>query len=212
RFRLFCGREREPRHAHQLAHGAVHVEAGRRQHHARRVLARILLRGHDDRVRGGFEAVAVVFTERGGVRVRGIDLDPLVRDTEPVEHRTDAGLDPGGALDRRLVHEARHTSDAMACPTSAVDALPPRSRVTVLPSSTRRSIAATTARAASGWPWCSSIIAPVQTCATGFAMPLPAMSGAEPCTGSNIDGACFSGLMLASGAAPSATALAGPAS
>ena len=38
------------------------------------------------------------------------------------------------------------------------------------------------------WPRNSSISAPDQICPIGFAMPLPAMSGAEPCTGSNSDG------------------------
>ena len=51
-------------------------------------------------------------------------------------------------------------------------------------------------------PRCSSSIAPVQIWAIGLAMPLPAMSGAEPCTGSNIDGYSFSGLMLPPGAMP----------
>jgi len=38
--------------------------------------------------------------------------------------------------------------------------------------------------------------------ATGFALPVPAMSGAEPCTGSNIDGPVRSGLRLADAAMP----------
>jgi len=40
--------------------------------------------------------------------------------------------------------------------------------------------------------------------AAGFAIPRPAMSGAEPCTGSNSDGNCRSGLMLPDGAMPMA--------
>ena len=38
--------------------------------------------------------------------------------------------------------------------------------------------------------------------AVGLAMPWPAMSGAEPCTGSNIEGAVRSGLRLAELARP----------
>ena len=43
-------------------------------------------------------------------------------------------------------------------------------------------------------------------------MNLPAISGAEPCTGSNIDGNFRSGLMLADGAMPIDPATAGPRS
>ena len=50
--------------------------------------------------------------------------------------------------------------------------------------------------AASVSPRCSSIIAPDQIWPIGLAMPCPAMSGAEPCTGSNTDGNLRSGLML----------------
>ena len=46
----------------------------------------------------------------------------------------------------------------------------------------------------------------------GLAMPLPAMSGAEPCTGSNSDGNRRSGLMLADGAMPMVPQTAGPRS
>jgi hypothetical protein len=43
-------------------------------------------------------------------------------------------------------------------------------------------------------------------------MPLPAMSGADPCTGSNSDGNARSGLMLADGAMPIVPHTAGPRS
>src|SRR5439155_125717 len=66
--------------------------------------------------------------------------------------------------------------------------------------------------AAPGWRRWSSIIAPVQIWAIGLATPRPAMSGAEPCTGSNIDGYSRSGLMLPPGARPIEPAMAGPRS
>src|SRR5437773_10382180 len=69
-----------------------------------------------------------------------------------------------------------------------------------------------TAAAASACPRCSSIIAPHQICPIGLAIALPAMSGAEPCTGSNSDGYSRSGLMLAEGAMPIVPAQAGPRS
>ena len=43
---------------------------------------------------------------------------------------------------------------------------------------------------------------PVQAWPRGLAMPFPAMSGAEPCTGSNMDGAVPSRLRFAAGATP----------
>ena len=55
-------------------------------------------------------------------------------------------------------------------------------------------------------------MAPDQIWPIGLAMPLPAMSGAEPWTGSNIDGISRSGLMLAEGARPMLPAIAGPRS
>src|SRR5262249_11652890 len=46
----------------------------------------------------------------------------------------------------------------------------------------------------------------------GLAIPLPAMSGADPWIGSNIDGGCRSGLMLAPGAIPRLPEIAAPRS
>ena len=43
-------------------------------------------------------------------------------------------------------------------------------------------------------------------------MPCPAISGADPCTGSNNDGNFFSGLMLPEGAMPIVPVHAGPKS
>ena len=73
-------------------------------------------------------------------------------------------------------------------------------------------MAVSTACAASSWPRWESIIAPDQIWPMGLQMPRPAMSGAEPCTGSNIDGKRRSGLMFAEGAMPMVPAMAGPRS
>ena len=64
------------------------------------------------------------------------------------------------------------------------------------------SIASSTAAAASSSPRCSSICAPDQIAPIGFAMPWPAMSGADPCTGSNIEGNSRSGFRFPEGAMP----------
>ena len=55
-------------------------------------------------------------------------------------------------------------------------------------------------------------MAPDQIWPIGLAMNLPAMSGAEPCTGSNIEGNLRSGLMLPDGATPIEPVSAGPRS
>src|SRR5207247_1332343 len=73
-------------------------------------------------------------------------------------------------------------------------------------------------RAASTRPWasrcprCASIMAPAQTAPTGLAIPFPAMSGAVPWMGSNIEGWRRSGLMLAPGATPRLPQIAAPRS
>ena len=46
----------------------------------------------------------------------------------------------------------------------------------------------------------------------GLAIPFPAISGAEPCTGSNNDGNLFSGLIFPDGAIPIVPVQAGPKS
>src|SRR5205807_1943700 len=134
--------------------------------------------------------------------------------------RADGGRDgdllrPGGWGQARGGEQGREEEARDRGPRrthSPVEAMPPRSRVRSFPSLTCSSTAVTTARAASGWPRCSSIIAPVQIWAIGLATPRPAMSGAEPCTGSNIDGYSRSGLMLPPGARPIEPAMAGPRS
>src|ERR671910_102471 len=83
--------------------------------------------------------------------------------------------------------------------TSWVLAFPPRSEVRIGVSARTRAMACTTASPASAYLRCSSIMAPDQIWPIGFATPLPAMSGAEPCTGSNMDGNSPSGLRLAEG-------------
>ena len=55
-------------------------------------------------------------------------------------------------------------------------------------------------------------MAPDQIWPIGLAIHLPAMSGAEPCTGSNIEGNLRSGLMLPDGATPIEPVSAGPRS
>src|SRR5699024_5927294 len=55
-------------------------------------------------------------------------------------------------------------------------------------------------------------MAPAQIWPMGLAIPLPAMSGAEPWTGSNMEGCAFSGLRLADGAMAMVPAQAGPRS
>src|SRR3974390_2140720 len=55
-------------------------------------------------------------------------------------------------------------------------------------------------------------MAPDQIWPIGLAMPWPAMSGAEPCPGSNTEGNSPSGLMLPDGAMPMVPVQAGPRS
>src|SRR5947207_2671109 len=107
--------------------------------------------------------------------------------------------------------EAPRAASATAAPTSDVLALPFMSGVRG-PSRMTRSIARTMSAAACGCPRCSSISAPDQIVAMGLAILLPAMSGAEPCTGSKMEGAVRSGLIFPEAAMPMVPAVAGPRS
>src|ERR1700676_1138888 len=104
------------------------------------------------------------------------------------------------------------TTDAMTSPNSLVVALPPMSGVRALELASASAIAFSTASAASGIPKCRSIMAPDQICPMGLAIPFPAMSGAEPWTGSNMDGNSLSGLRFPEGAMPIDPTTAGPRS
>ena len=73
-------------------------------------------------------------------------------------------------------------------------------------------MAASTRLPQSSLPKKSSIWLTDQMLANGFAMPLPAMSGALPWMGSNIEGYLRSGLRLAPAARPMPPAMAAPRS
>ena len=92
------------------------------------------------------------------------------------------------ALRRPCAAHSRSTSSQTAWVTSAVVALPPRSRVCNAGLAVTCSIACMTRLAASISPRCSSSITTDQKVPTGLARPLPMMSKAEPWIGSNIDG------------------------
>src|SRR5688572_2266958 len=106
----------------------------------------------------------------------------------------------------------QRSASAMALPQVTVSARPWMSAVRSAGSASTASMAARMAAAASRSPRWSSIIAADQIWPTGLARPLPAMSGAEPWTGSNSDGAVRSGLMLPDGAMPMVPVQAGPRS
>src|SRR4029077_4537664 len=100
----------------------------------------------------------------------------------------------GDAVDAKI--HAQASAAATALPQATVFAAPPRSPVRNFGSASTCSIALTIEAAASASPRWSSIIAPDQIWPIGLAMPWPAISGAEPCTGSNTDGNLRSGLMF----------------
>src|SRR5262249_58628053 len=95
-----------------------------------------------------------------------------------------------------------HTAATTASATSTVVPLPPTSGVRGLPAFNTVATAFRTAAALFASPRCSSNMPADKIAASGLAMPLPAMSGAEPCTGSNMLGYVRSGLMLPLAARP----------
>src|ERR1700738_839818 len=101
---------------------------------------------------------------------------------------------------------------AIASPRSRVLDFPPTSGVRTLEFANVVEMAASMASAPSSAPRCRSIMAPDQICPMGLAIPFPAMSGADPWTGSNMEGNSFSGLRFADGAMPIDTTTAGPRS
>src|SRR6185312_1020061 len=120
------------------------------------------------------DARAVVEPVREYVNLRVLPFDEL-----PV-HPDEVRLLHVDAPYRRCASTARVAS--------AVVAVPPRSWVPS-PSSSAWSTADSRAAASFSKPNpCRSIIAPDRNIASGLATPRPAMSGAEPCTGSNMPG------------------------
>jgi hypothetical protein len=118
---------------------------------------------------------------------------------------------PDGAPD--VAQASRHASAAStASVSSSVVAVPPRSAVRDVPSAVTASTASSTAAAASASPRWSSIMLPVHRAAIGLAIPCPAMSGADPWTGSNMLGWRRCGLMLPPAATPIPPTTAGPRS
>src|SRR5207302_1102478 len=99
-------------------------------------------------------------------------------------------FDPDGRLLLVSARAADRLADYLdrslstASPAWAVDRLPPTSRVVspfLIAAATAASIRSPTSTA----PRCRAIIAALRMAPIGFTMPLPAMSGALPCTGSN---------------------------
>src|SRR5262245_2762238 len=112
---------------------------------------------------------------------------------------------------RRKLPDFPHVSDkgithpiaaSTALVTSIVFALPPRSGVRERPAFNTAPTAARIEAAERSRPRCSSSSAADRIAASGLATPLPAMSGAEPWTGSNKLGYVRSGLRLALAARP----------
>ena len=136
-------------------------------------------------------------------RVRADPLEYPRAVVKSVAEYVDLGLVP---RDQLTVHPdalARgnghgYTLSAMASPTTPVDGNgEPRS------CSARYAETALSIRSRCGLsPRCSSIIDADRIAASGFALPVPAMSCAAPCTGSNSEGPVRAGLRFADAANP----------
>ena len=142
------------------------------------------------------DVVAVVGAGRGVERRQPDAVDAEIAQVgqaraDPGQVAEPVAVGVGEAADVDLVEDrVRHQRPldiraATAFPTSLVPASPPRSRVRG-PSRQTSSIARSSRACASLSPRCSSISAALQIAPSGFAIPRPAMSGAEPCTGSKI--------------------------
>src|SRR6185312_9254727 len=155
----------------------------------------------------GQERAAGVADQRPDVPV------PQARLVPPLAHeRSGAHEPPRGVLERppRRVPGGRHGEGGQ--PPARAVSRSPTSDVRTGPCGSRvdrsKATAALTFFAWSPRPRWSSSSPTESTVAVGSARPWPAMSGAEPCTGSNMLGAVRSGLMLPEAARPIPPAMA----
>ena len=118
----------------------------------------------------------------------------------------------GSALRARAPRSRRPTSTVPAAPPRSAVRGPSRSTSSIARDDRVVGLAVARVRRPASAARKASIIAPDQIIAIGLAMPLPAMSGAEPCTGSNSDGNVRSGFRLPDGARPIVPVQAGPRS
>ena len=121
--------------------------------------------------------------EEDGAHKKKVTRPGLER-TKRAESRGSVGHRPGNVNPLPAAQSASRT----AAPRRRCPRFHPGPACARVPPPARASIAATTRSWASRSPRWSSIIAPAQIAAIGLAMPRPAMSGAEPWMGSNIDG------------------------